>query len=318
MATNANGLTSGSGVNQLTAENAEYYQRVMLERLLPNLFFMKYGEKKTIPKNSGTTTSFRRLNSLTPVTTALPEGVQPDGVDLSVTKVTATVQQYGNYTKVSDLLDMAGLDPIIQECSELMGENAGESMDIITRDIIGAGTNVFYANGKLSRATLTAADKVNIADILKIRRTMKRNKVKTIKLPNGKSGYLAFTHTDVITDLMQTQEWKDQNTYINNDNRVEGTAGQLYGIYFLEADNALKFAGAGASSADVFGTLIVGKGAYGVPEIDGSSAPEIIVKPKEVIGGALEQFSTVGWKAAFTSVRLQELAMVRYESGATA
>jgi N4-gp56 family major capsid protein len=319
MATNVQGYNATAGVNALTAEQAEFYNRTMLERLLPELFFLNYGEKKNIPKNSGATTSFRRLNSLAVSTTALTEGVTPDGVDLNITKILATVQQYGNWTKISEFLNLTGLDPMLTETAQLMGENAGESIDTIARDMIYAGTNVQYANGKSARNTIVAADKITALDILKARRTLKRNKVKQISLPNGGKGYLAFIHTDVATDLMQTQEWKDQNTYTDNKNRVEGTLGKMYGIYFLEADNAMKWAGAGSAGADVFGTLFIGKGAYGVPDIQGSSKPEMIVH-KAGSGGTndpLNMFSTVAWKCAFTVARLQELAMVRLESGAT-
>ena len=319
MATQVQGYNATTGVNALTAEQAEFYQRTMLERLLPELFFMKYGEKKNIPKNSGAVTSFRRLNSLAVSTTAITEGVTPDGVNLDITKINATVSQYGNWTKISDFIDLVGLDPLLTEASELMGENAGESMDIIVRDIIAAGTNVLYANSKADRVSIAATDKITALDILKARRTLKRNKVKPISLPSGGKGYLAFIHTDVATDLMQTQEWKDQNTYVNTKNREDGVLGKMYGIYFLEADNAPKFAGQGATGADVYGTIIIGKGAYGVPDVEGSSKPEIIVHKAGSAGTAdpLNQFNTVAWKSAFTSVRLNELCILRYESGAT-
>jgi N4-gp56 family major capsid protein len=323
MSTSVNSVVNNTaGFNQLSAENVEFYQRTMLERLLPELFFMKYGEKKNIPKNAGDTCSWRRLNSLAVKTDAITEGVTPDGVNLNISKVSATVKQYGNWTKGTDFIDMVGLDPILTETSQLMGENAGESVDTIVRDIIAAGTNVIYAGAPTvtSRATVAAANKITVTDILKIRRTLKRNKIKPIALPDGSKGYLAFTHTDVIYDLMQTQEWKDQNTYVDNKNRVDGVAGKLYGIYFLEADNAPKFAGAGASSADVYATIVIGKGAYGIPDVNGSSKPEIIVHNTGSAGTAdpLNQFWTVAWKAAFAAVRLQELAIVRYECSASA
>lgn len=317
MPTNVQGYNATSGVNALTAEQAEFYQDAMLERLLPELFFMKYGEKKNIPKNKGAVTSFRRLNSLAVSTTALTEGVTPDGVDLNITKISATVQEYGNWTKISEFINLVGLDPLMTETAQLMGENAGESIDVIVRDMIAAGTNVVYANTKTARNLIGASDKISALDILRVRRTLKRNKVKPIALPDGGKGYLAFVHTDVATDLMQTQEWKDQNTYVDTKNRQEGVLGKLYGIYFLEADNAVKFAGAGATAADVYGTVFIGRGAYGVPDVEGSSKPQIIVHDAKVAGGPLEQFSTVAWKAAFTTARLNELCIVRYESGAT-
>lgn len=318
MATNTQGYNATSGVNALTAEQAEFYQDTMLERLLPELFYMNYGQKKRIPKNKGAATSFRRLNSLAVVTNAITEGVTPDGVDLSITKVTATVQEYGNYTKISEFINTTGLDPLLTETAELMGENAGESIDTLVRDVIAAGTNVVTVGNKL-RSAIAATDKITALDILKVRRSMKKNKVKEIALPGGGKGYVAFISPDVALDLMQTQEWKDQNTYVDNKNRVEGTLGKMYGIYFIEATNFVKYAGAGATGADVYATLFVGKDAYGVPEIEGSSKPEIIVH-KAGSGGTndpLNQFNTVAWKAAFTSVRLNELCIVRYESGAT-
>lgn len=318
MATQVQGYNNTTNVNALTAEQAEYYQDAMLERLLPELFFMKYGEKKNIPKHKGATTSFRRLNSLQVVTNAITEGVTPDGVNLEITKLMATVQEYGNWTKISEFINMVGLDPLLTEASQLMGENAGESMDILVRDIVAAGTNVITAGAK-ARNAITAADKINALDILRIRRTLKRSKVKPITLPGGGKGYLAFIHTDVATDLMQTDEWKKANVENNTKHFADGVLGKLYGIYFLEADNAVKYTGAGSTGADVYGTIVIGKGAYGVPDVEGSSKPDIIVHKAGSAGTAdpLNQFNTVAWKSAFTTLRLNELCIVRYESGAT-
>lgn len=321
MTTNINSYSNNAaGFTQLSAEQAEVYQRLLLERLTPELFFMKYGEKNLgMPKNAGDTASWRRWNSLAVATTEITEGVTPDGVSLDVTKVSATVKQYGNWTKFTDKIQLVGLDNTLVEVTELMGENAGESLDIIVRDIIAAGTNVQYAGSATSRIEVANTMKITALDILKIRRNLKRSKVKPITLPNGGKGYLAFIHTDVATDLMQTTEWISQNTYTDTKNRVEGTLGKMYGVYFVEADNAPKFAGAGAAGADVYGTLVIGKGAYGVPDVEGSAKPEIIVHKAGSAGSAdpMNQFNTVAWKALLTALRLNELCLVRFESSAS-
>lgn len=319
MPTQVQGYNATSGVNALTAEQHTCYQDAMLERLLPELYYMKYGEKKNIPKQKGATTNFRRLNSLAVSTTALTEGVTPDGVNLDITAINATVKEYGNWTKISEFINLTGFDPLMIETSELMGENAGESMDTIVKDTIAAGTNVVYAGGKASRDLVAAADKITALDILKVRRTLKRNKVKQIKLPNGGSGWIAFIHTDVAMDLMQTDEWKKANVENGTKNFEDGIIGKLYGIFFIEVDNGVVFEGAGASTIDVYGTLFVGRGAYGVPDVEGSSKPEIIVHPAGSAGSAdpMNQFNTVAWKCAFTTVRLNELCIVRYESAAS-
>ena len=320
MPTNVQGYSTGSGVNALTAEQHTFFQDEMLERLLPELNWTEFGVKKNIPKRKGATTNFRRLESLAEVTAQLPEGTTPDGVDLSITSINTTVKWYGSWTKISDPIDLAGYDPLIQETSGLMGENAGQSIDTITRDVVAAGTNVLYAGGKTARNTITANDKITALDVIKARRALRRARVKPIQLPNGGgTGYVALIPVDVAADLMQTDEWKKANIENNTKNFMNGVIGKLYGIWFIEVDNGVVFPGAGATSADVYGTVFLGRGAYGIADIQGSGKPEIIVHTAGSAGSAdpLNQFNTIAWKCAFTAVRLQELAILRFESGAT-
>jgi N4-gp56 family major capsid protein len=319
MATNQQTYSqTGAGYNALTAENAEFYQRALLERLVDQVVFMNYGKKQNIPKRAGATTSFRRLELPTLSTNAIVEGTTPDGLDLTINKVSATVKQYGAWTKVTDFLDMTGLDPVITETAQMFGDHAGLSMDQIVRDIVAAGTNVKYANGKTARNLVGAGDKVSAADLIKLRTILVKNNVKQLKLPNGGKGFIAFTHPEVVANIMGLQEWKDQNTYVDVKNREQGIAGQMYGIYFLEATTAPVFAGACASAADVYGTLVIGEGAYGIPDVQGSSKPEIIVKnssgDSNDTSNPMNLYSTVAWKSAFTAVRLNEKCILRYES----
>ncbi|WP_059049996.1 N4-gp56 family major capsid protein [Paenibacillus senegalimassiliensis] len=319
MATAVQSYNQTTGTNQLAAENATFYQTAMLERLIPELVYMKYGEKKNIPKRAGATAQWRRLNSLAVSTTAVTEGVTPDGVNLDIAAITATVQTYGAWTKISEFIDLVGLDPLLTETSELMGENAGESIDAIIRDVIYAGTNAMYAGGKASRATVAATDKITALDILRARRTLKRSRVKQVNIPGRGRGYLAFVHTDVATDLMQLDVWVKANPENNTKNFEDGIIGKMYGIYFVEVDNGMKYDAAGADDADVYATLFVGRGAYGVPDVEGSSKPEIIVHEAGSAGTAdpLNQFNTVAWKSVFATMRINELCLVRLESGAT-
>jgi N4-gp56 family major capsid protein len=131
--------------------------------------------------------------------------------------------------------------------------------------------------------------------------------------------FVLLNKSRVATDLMQTTEWIEANKHVDTTNLVEGVLGELYGIYFLEYDLANKVAGAGAGGVDVYQNFFIGKGAYGVPDIQGSSKPQIIVHPAGSAGGAdpLNQFNTVAWKSAFATIRLNELCIARYECTAT-
>lgn len=318
MPTSVQGYATGVGVNALSAEQHTYFQDEMMERLLPELHWTEFGEKKNIPKRKGATTNFRRLESLAAISAELPEGSTPDGVNLTITSINATVKWYGAWTKISEPIDLAGYDPLMQETSGLMGENAGLSIDLIARDVLASGSNVLYANGKLTRVTV--ADKITALDILKARRALRRAKVKPIRLPEGGgTGFVALIPVDVATDLMQTDEWKKANVENNTKHFMDGVIGKLYGIWFIEVDNGVVFPGAGAANADVHGTVFLGRSAYGIADINGSGKPEIIVHTAGSAGTAdpLNQFNSVAWKCAFVAVRLQELAILRLETTAT-
>ena len=65
---------------------------------------------------------------------------------MEVTKLEATVKQYGGYVTVTDVLQLTAIDNNIVEATELIGDQAGETLDTITRDVINAGTNVQYGD----------------------------------------------------------------------------------------------------------------------------------------------------------------------------
>lgn len=300
----------------LSAEQKTFYNRTLLSRLLPTLVFAKYGQKKSAPKREGDTMNFRKFNSLAAATTPLTEGVTPAGKSLSITAVTATVEQYGDYVEISDKLDMVGIDPVLTETGELLGEQAGLTVDTIVRDEVCAGTNVQYANAKGSRAAVAKTDVLNSTEIRKAVRTLRKANAKPI---DGKS-FVGIVGADGEFDLMSDPYWQDVSKYAASTQIFDGELGKLGGVRFVRASNTPVFAGSGNASADVHATMIIGKDAYGIVDIEGSSKPEMIVKPHGSAGSAdpLNQRATSGWKALFTAKRLEELAMVRIEHGVTA
>lgn len=75
----------------------------------------------------------------------------------------------------------------------------------------------------------------------------------------------------------------------------------------------------GAAGVDVYSTLVIGEGAYGVTDIAGGGL-QTIIKQKGSGGTAdpLDQRATIGWKCAKTAEILVDEYMVRIETGATA
>ena len=288
-----------------------YYDKKLLARLLPELVHLKWAQKRPIPKNGGKTINFRQFTPLSQATTPLTEGVKPAGNALNMTQKTATVSQYGDYIEISDILDMTAIDPVLDETADLLGEQAAQTLDVIARDIILAGTSVQYANGRASRATIAAGDNLTVTEIRKARRTLKRANIK----PVAGSDYIAIVEPGAVYDLQSDTKWEEAAKYAGSTQIFSGEIGRLYGVRFIETSFAKKFTGAGAAGVDVYGTLVFGKDFYGMVDIESSGAVKNIVKPHGSAGTAdpLNQIATSGWKALFTCTRLEELAAVRIE-----
>nr|DAT55154.1 MAG TPA: major capsid protein [Caudoviricetes sp.] len=321
MATKTQVITNVSGQNQLSAEDKTFYERALLERLLPQLNFYKDAQKKKLPKNSGRTINFRKFNSLTAPSSSLTEGKTPDGNDLNITTVTATVAQEGDYVLISDLIQMTGIDPVITETSELLGEEAGVVVDNRIQTAISGGTNVYFAGEATTRAGLESASTKNLTanDIKKI--------VRKLKNANAKRFADGFYHMqidpDIAYDLMNDSAWVDVSKYAKPEQMVKGELGKMHGMKFFESTN-LSIVDSSATADKKISVHIAyayGKDSYACVDLEGGAGkPEIIVKPNGSAGSAdpLDQRASAGWKNCFTAVITQPLALVRVETGVTA
>ena len=299
----------------LTAEQRTFYDRTLLSRLLPNLTFLKYGQKRPMPKNKGDKINFRRFNSLNVPANSLTEGVTPDGDNLSITAVNAVVAQEGNWVRLSDKISMVGIDPVLTEAAALMGENAAETLETRCADVIFKGTSQQYAGGAASAAAIAAGKVLNSEEIKKAVRTLRNNNAKTME----GGYYIGFCDPSVAYDLQNDALWQDISKYNGAENIMKGEIGRIHGVRFILTTMCPTDATT-ATAGTLHKTLIVGKDAYGVVDVDGSSKPEIIIKPTGSAGSEdpLNQRATVGWKAMAVTVRLQELAMVCIQSMASA
>lgn len=339
-------------INALTAENKAFYVRTLLKRALPNLLFYKFAQKKPMPKHEGDNVNFRKFNSLAPAITPLAEGVTPDGNSLSVSTVTATVKQYGDYITLSDKIQTTGIDPVVTEAVELEGEQGGLSIDTIIRNAVCNGTNVQYAGGKTSTEAITSSNVMSADEAKKAARTLKKANIQPFE---GKY-YVGFIDASQSYDIQNDALWQDVSKYSGGTAIMDGEIGKIGKIRFIETENLLVKKGAPisyfqtsdtaykegkiyytksgetytkaditsfasgttyyeAENREIHCAYIFGKDAYGVVDIEGkTSKPEIIIKPLGSGNDPLNQRSTVGWKALFTAVRLNELAMVRLET----
>ena len=276
----------------LSAEMKTFYDMTLIDEASANLVHDQFGQKRPIPANGGKTIEFRKFSSLPKATTPITEGITPDGKSLTVTTITATVAQYGDYITQSDVLELTSLDNTILEATKLLGKQAGLTLDTIVRDKIhGENKSIFWANDKTSRSGLTNDDQLSVKDVQAVVAFLRGQNAPTI---GGK--YVAIIHPYVAYDLMRDPEWIDAHKYANPTNLYEGEIGEVAGVRFVQTTEAKVYEGG------VFSTLVFGEGAYGVTEISGGGL-QTIVKQKGSAGTAdpLDQRSSVGWKAIKTA-----------------
>lgn len=298
----------------MSPEMKTYYSNYLIENAKPNLVHDQFGQTHPIPKNGGKTIEFRKYSPLPKATTPLVEGVTPAGQALKVTTVTAEVKQYGDYVPLTDMLLLTAIDNNLVQALELLGNQAGETLDTITREVLNAGTNVQYAEGQVdSRAELTQNMKLTVKAIRLAARFLKKQEAKPID-----GSYVGIINPDIEFDLQDDPEWKDWNKYTTPEHMWNGEVGKIGNVRFVVSNQAKIFAKAGASGKDVYSTLILGANAYGITSVEGGGL-ETIVKQLGSSGAAdpLNQRGTAGWKATKTAEILVEQFMVRIETGSS-
>lgn len=311
---NTNTTTDNTTGNDLSPEMKTYYSDFLIDLAEPELVHDQFGQHHPIPANGGKTIEFRQYDPLPELTTALTEGVTPDGQNLNVKNVTATVSQYGGYVTISDMLILTAIDKNLVQATKLIASQAGRTLDTITREVLASGTNVRYTGGKASRATITATDVLTVDDVKKAVRDLEAQDA-----PKIDGYYVGIIHPNVKYDLMKDPDWKYPHQYTDTENIYQNEIGELYGVRFVQSSRAKVFSKAGASNADVYATLIIADDAYGITDIDGGGLQHI-VKQLGSSGTAdpLNQRATCGWKATKTAKILVPQYLTRIESGATA
>lgn len=303
----------------MTDEMKTYWSDYLIDLVEPELVHDQFGQKHPIPQNGGKTIEFRQWDTLPEMTTPITEGVTPDGQSLSMSTIEATVEQYGGYVTISDMLDLTAIDPVLVQASKAIASQAGRSLDTITREVINAGTVVQYAEGQVTeRSQLAYTDKDNNHNLTVGAVKQAVRFLESQDAPKIDGYYVGIIHPYCKYDLMNDPEWKAPHEYVNTENIYQNEIGELYGVRFVQSSRAKKFAGAGAGGVDVYSTLIIADDAYGVTEIKGGGLQHI-VKQMGSAGTAdpLNQRATCGWKATKVAELLVPQYLIRIETTAT-
>ena len=233
-------------LDTLTPEMKTFYSMELLEEAKPNLVHNQFNKHVPLPQGKGKTIEWRKFSNFDKATTPLTEGVTPDGHGLTVSTITATVDQYGDWSRVSDVLQMTAIEPVIVEFTDKHASNMGLTLDTIARNELQSGTQVIYApnvSGSTetpvtSRGAMDGTGKLTGKLVAKAATALKKKNAPTI---NG--DYVAIIHPSVAYDLRRDPEWLEAHKYAAPEEIFTGEIGKLHGVRFVESTEAKIYRG---------------------------------------------------------------------------
>lgn len=267
----------------------------------------------------------------------------PEGRKLTYTDVSATLEYYGDYVEITDVIADTHEDPVFKETFDLCGEQAAETIEVVRIAFLKAGSNVFYANNAGARASINSPP--IRADFRRIYRSFKRNKAQTIgqiikasamiSTEPVEPAYFVMAHTDLDADVRNMDGFIPTKEYANSDKALTAECGSVDQFRFiltplfepwetsgLSGTTYLSGGEIVSSSAqcDVYPMIAVAKNGYAIVPLQGkNSVTPMVRNPNNPTkDDPLGQKGFVSWKLPQTGTILNQLWCARLEAAATA
>ena len=256
------------------------YDRMARFALRPELYFDQVADvKPTNQSMPGSSVTFPIVSDLAIASSPLNESTDVTPQAVSESNVTVSLAEYGNAVLTTAALrgeSYVEIDPIV---ANVIGYNAGVSIDEVARNTLSAGTNVAYTGTATSRLTVNSSQTIKASDIRKAKAYLRSQNV-----PTFDGFYTAYIHPNVAYDLTSetgSQAWRDPHVYSQPGEIWAGEMGAFEGCRFIESPRAPVFQGAGSGAGSITLTGTVGSAqstftvtagtlptSSGVPQID--------------------------------------------------
>jgi len=301
------------------------FDRIAYFALRSELLFDQAADvQPTAQAMPGSGVTFTIFNDLSAATSTLSETTDVTAVALSDSQVTVTLNEYGNAVITTAKLRGTSFLDVDSVAANVVGYNAGDSIDQVVRDVLAGGDNVIYAGGgsttPSSRTTVQAEDIIEANDVRKVTAQLRKANAATF---NGL--YMGFIHPDVSYDLRKetgAASWRDPHVYVDTMGIYNGEIGAFEGVRFIETPRAKVFENASDGSGstgtiEVYCTHIMGRQALAKAHsiVDGNgSVPRIVRGP---VTDTLARLQPIGWYWLGGYARFREASLRRIESASS-
>lgn len=154
------GLTTTTSLSPLVQA---FYDKKFLIRAKHELVAYQLAQKRNLPGGVGKTVYFSRYSPLAKITSPLSEtttgGIDPANLQqLNIEETAATVALWGNYVQISKLASITSIDQEVSEKTDLLGQQAGESIDYYLLKKLSQGIQRRRADGDAAYQVEGTAD----------------------------------------------------------------------------------------------------------------------------------------------------------------
>jgi N4-gp56 family major capsid protein len=311
--------TSSLSVDQTAFDRIAYFA------LRSELLFDQAADvQPTTQSMPGSAVTFTIFSDLSAATSTLNEVTDVTPVALSDSQVTVTLAEYGNAVVTTAKLRGTSFLNVDTAAANIVGYNAGDSIDQVVREVLAGGTNVVYATGgsttPSARTSIQPEDTLAGDDIRKVVAQLRGANVATF---NG--SYLGYMHPDVSYDFRGANgaaNFRDPHTYVDTANIYNGEIGQWESVRFIETPRAKVFSNASDGSGstgtvDAYCTHVMGRQALAKAYsfTDGNGATPKIVRGN--VTDILMRLQPLGWYWLGGYGRFREASLRRIESASS-
>lgn len=296
--------------------------------LRPQLYYDSVAEvNSTNSTTRGSTVLFHFFADMAAQTTPLGETTDVTPVTLADSTVTVTLQEFGAAVETSGFLRGVAFMEVNPIISEIIGYNAGISIDTVSRTAIEAGTSVAYSDGgAVASGTEAARNRIAASDNFSA--NLVRYVVAKLDGANVRRFgpvYKGFVHPDIAFDLMTAtpnNTWSDPHINVDPSGIYQGVIGTFGGVQWMQTPRASLFAnasnGAGAGgNIDVYATYVCGHEAFAKGYSDGDDYGPDPILVMRAPTDYLMRLRAAGWKHLVGYKVFREAALWRIEAASS-
>lgn len=303
-------------VSSLNTAGTTAFDKRMYFALRPQLHHDQVATVRPVATHQGGSVKFTLRSDLAAATSTLTETSDVTAVAMSDSQVTVTLAEYGNTINTTAKARGTDYTAVDADAANLIGFNAGISLDTLARDVLVGGTNVKF-EGQATQGAITASDTYSAASIREVVAGLRGDNV----MPFIGTSYIGMIHPDQSVDLRAetgAAGWAEpvNNTGGEDYRRWQGIVGVFEGVSWIETPRVNLVADGGASTVDVYQSLILGQEclAKAFSSSESAAVPQVRRGP---VTDSLMRFHPVGWYWLGGYARFREAAIRRYETASS-